>query len=144
MLISDVLRHKGSAVKRVQSTERVVDAVRKLAEYRIGVLVVEDPAARMVGIFSERDFVNAVARQGETALSRPVSELMSSPVATCSPSDRIEDMLAKMTMARYRHLPVVDNGQLVGMVSIGDLVKQRLEEKELETNVLLDLQRMRA
>ena len=107
-------------------------------------LVVEDPAARMVGIFSERDFVNAVARQGETALSRPVSELMSSPVATCSPSDRIEDMLAKMTMARYRHLPVVDNGQLVGMVSIGDLVKQRLEEKELETNVLLDLQRMRA
>lgn len=144
MLISDVLRQKGSAVKRVLSNEKVVVAVRKLAEYRIGVLVVENDAGRMVGIFSERDFVNAVARHGDAALSRPVSDLMTSPVATCLPTDRIEDMLAKMTANRYRHLPVVQGGQLMGMVSIGDLVKNRLDEKELETNVLLDLQRMRA
>ena len=143
MLISDVLRGKGNAVKRVRSNETVADAVRSLSEHRIGALVVEDQRMRMVGIFSERDFVGAAARDGAAALSRQVSELMSSVVITCALSDRVDAMLAKMTVARIRHLPVVENGNLVGIVSIGDLVKHRLEEKELEANVLLDLARLR-
>ena len=144
MLISDVLRGKGHAVERIQSNARVSDAVRRLSEQRIGALVVEDPWMRMLGIFSERDFVNAVAREGEAALLRQVAELMSSPVITCAVAERVDAVLAKMTIARIRHLPVVENDQLVGIVSIGDLVKQRLEEKELEANTLLDLFRMRA
>ncbi len=144
MLISDVLRGKGNMVERIRSTEKVSTAVRKLAERRIGVLVVEDQWMKMVGIFSERDLVNAVARDGDAALSRQVSELMSSAVISCALTDRVDAMLAKMTVSRIRHLPVVENGNLVGIVSIGDLVKQRLEEKELEANVLLDLSRLRA
>lgn len=144
MQISDVLRSKGRAVEKIRTTETVAEAIRRLAEHRIGALVVEDQWMRMAGIFSERDFVNAIAREGEAALRRPVSALMSSPVITCSPSDRIDAVLAKMTVVRIRHLPVVEGGQLAGIVSIGDLVKHRLEEKELEANVLLDLSRLRA
>ena len=144
MRISDVLQGKGHVVERIRSSEKVADAVRKLSERRIGALVVEDQWMKMVGIFSERDFLNAAAREGAAALSRQVSELMSSLVITCSPSDRVDAMLAKMTVSRIRHLPVVDGGNLIGIVSIGDLVKQRREEKELEANVLLDLSRLRA
>jgi CBS domain-containing protein len=144
MLISNVLRSKGNAVERVQATAKVAEAVNKLCQHRIGALVVLDQRMAMAGIFSERDFIYAAAREGAAALSRQVSELMTSCVITCSPSDQIDTMLAKMTTARIRHLPVVENGQLVGIVSIGDLVKRRLEEKELEANVLLDMMRMRA
>lgn len=144
MLISDVLQSKGHRVEKVRSNEKVAEAVRRLSEHRIGALVVEDQSMRTVGIISERDFTNAVARQGAAALTRLVSDLMSSPVITCALTDRVDAVLAKMTVARIRHVPVVDNGKLVGIVSIGDLVKRRLEEKELEANVLLDLARLRA
>jgi CBS domain-containing protein len=144
MLISDVLHGKSREVVKIGADEKVADAVRKLAAHRIGALVVEDRWLKMAGIFSERDFVNAAAREGANALDRRVQELMTSPVITCSPSDRIDGVLAKMTVARIRHMPVMDNGRLVGIVSIGDLVKHRLDEKELEANVLLELSRMRA
>ncbi len=143
MLISDVLHGKGHAVEQIRSTATVAEAVRKLSARRIGALVVEDQWMRMAGVFSERDFVNAVAREGAAALERQVSELMSSPVITCAPGDRIDAVLAKMTVARVRHMPVVENGQLSGIVSIGDLVKHRSEEKELEANVLLEISRLR-
>jgi len=144
MLISDVLRGKGSSVLKVRPTDTVAAAVGRLAEHRIGALVVEDRWMHIVGIFSERDFINAAAREGTAALERTVEELMSAPVIHCNPSDRINAVLATMTMRRIRHLPVIADGQLIGIVSIGDLVKHRLDEKELEASVLLEIARMRA
>jgi len=143
MLISDVLHIKGREVVRVQSTDRVLDAVKILSERRIGAVVVEDQWMKLVGIFSERDLLNAVARRGASALDCQVNELASTHVLTCGSSDRIDAALGLMTMRRIRHLPVVDDGELSGMVSIGDLVKYRLDEKELEANTLLEISRMR-
>jgi CBS domain-containing protein len=144
MFISDVLRNKGYQVEKIHPTDSVELAVRKLSEHRIGALVVEDPWMKPVGIFSERDFINAVARSGGAVLGFEVQQLMSTPILTCRPSDRIEAVLATMTMARIRHLPVIENNELKGIVSIGDLVKHRLDEKELEASVLRDIQRMHA
>ena len=97
-----------------------------------------------VGIFSERDFINAMARDGAAVLGLDVQQLMSTPLLSCRSSDRVDAMLAKMTIARVRHLPVIEENELKGIVSIGDLVKHRLDAKELEASVLLDLSRMRA
>jgi CBS domain-containing protein len=144
MLISDVLDIKGHEVVKIGTGDSVTAAVAKLAKHRIGALVVEDRWTRLVGIFSERDFVNAIAEHGAAALELPVEQLMSSPIIFCAMRNRIDAALATMTLKKIRHLPVIDNGQLRGIVSIGDLVKHRLSEKELEASVLLDLSRMRA
>ena len=144
MLISDVLRKKGTDVVRVVSSDSVTSAVKKLSERRIGAVIVEDHWMKLVGIFSERDLLNAIARRGPHALDCQVHELMTTPVTTCRSSDRIEAALAMMTMKRIRHLPVVNDGELKGIISIGDLVKYRLDEKELEASVLLEISRMRA
>jgi signal-transduction protein with cAMP-binding, CBS, and nucleotidyltransferase domain len=142
--ISDVLHDKGHKIVKVRTTDTVESAVRKLSDERIGAVVVEDQWMRHSGIFSERDFVNAVAEHGAKALTFQVEKLMSSPVITCRLTDHVETAMAAMTMAKIRHLPVLDNGQLVGIVSIGDLVKHRLDEKALEANVLLDIARLHA
>jgi len=144
MLIADVLHSKGHDVVKVRPIDTVETAVRKLSEHRIGALVVENQWMKLVGIFSERDFVNAIAHNGADALRFQVQQLMSVRVITCRSSDRIDAALAAMTLAKSRHLPVVDDGELRGIVSIGDLVKHRLDEKELEANVLLELSRLRA
>jgi CBS domain-containing protein len=144
MSISDVLHGKGHHVVKVRTTDTVQAAVRKLADERIGAVVVEDQWMRTAGVFSERDFVNAVAEHGPKALTFLVETLMSAPVVTCGPKDQVETALAAMTMAKIRHLPVVENGKMVGIVSIGDLVKHRLDEKALEANVLLDIARLHA
>ncbi len=144
MLIADVLRDKGYQVVKVRATDSVTLAVGKLAECVIGALVVENRWMKPVGIFSERNLVSAIARDGAAALGFEVQELMSAPIVSCHTSDRIDTALAAMTMARVRHLPVIDDGNLRGIVSIGDLVKHRLDEKELEANVLLDRSRMHA
>jgi CBS domain-containing protein len=143
MSIADVLHEKGHEVVKVQATDTVLAAVKKLAQRRIGAVVVEDAWMRLAGIFSERDFVDAISRSGASVLDQPVEVLMSSPVVTCRSTDRIEDVMAAMTKARIRHVPVMENGHLAGIVSIGDLVKHRLDEKALEANVLLDLARLR-
>jgi len=143
MLISEVLRAKGSEVVKIRQTETVAAAVQKLADHRIGALLVEDQWMKPVGIFSERDFVNAVVKQGAATLDVPVQQLMSSPMITCKPSDRIDAIMATMTTKKIRHLPVMESGKLLGMISIGDLVKHRLDEKELEASVLLEIARMR-
>jgi CBS domain-containing protein len=144
MSISDVLHGKGHRVVKVRTTDTVQTAVRKLADERIGAVVVEDKWMRHAGIFSERDLVNAVAELGAQALTFPVEKFMSAPVVTCRPNDTVETAMAAMTMAKIRHLPVVDGGQLTGIISIGDLVKHRLDEKALEANVLLDIARLHA
>jgi len=143
MLIADILRSKGHEVVKARTADSVALAVGRLAEHRIGALVVEDRWMKLVGIFSERDFVNAIARDGAAVLGFDVQQLMSSPIISCRSSDRIDAALATMTVARIRHLPVIDDGVLKGIVSIGDLVKHRLDEKELEANVLLEISRMR-
>ncbi|HBK06718.1 MAG TPA: inosine-5-monophosphate dehydrogenase [Acetobacteraceae bacterium] len=144
MSISDVLHAKGHHVVKVRTTDTVQSAVNEMAAKRIGAVVVENQWMRHAGILSERDFVNAVAEHGAQALSFPVETIMSAAVVTCRPSDRVDTALAAMTMAKIRHLPVVEGGQLVGIVSIGDLVKHRLDEKALEANVLLDIARLHA
>jgi CBS domain-containing protein len=143
MLISDVLRTKGGEVVKIRPTDTVAAAVQKLAEHRIGALLVEDQWMKPVGIFSERDFVNAAAKRGAAALNLNVQQLMTSPIISCHSSDRMDAMMARMTTKKIRHLPVIDDGQLLGMISIGDLVKHRLDEKELENSVLLEIARMR-
>ncbi len=143
MLISDVLRIKGGHVVKATASDSVREAVHSLAENRIGAVVVEDQRMHLVGVFSERDFINAIAANGAGVLDLRVRDLMSAPIISCRSSDRIDAVLATMTLAKIRHVPVIDGDQLSGIVSIGDLVKHRLDEKELEANVLLDLARMR-
>lgn len=144
MFISDILRTKGHNVVKIHPTDSVEEAVHKLSEHRIGALVVEDRWMKPVGIFSERDFINAVARDGAAVLRLEVKDLMTTPVISCCSADRLDAMLATMTLKRIRHLPVIDDNELKGIVSIGDLVKHRLDEKELEASVLLDISRMHA
>jgi len=144
MLVSDVLRGKGHDVVKIHATGSVELAVRRLAEHRIGALIVEDRWMKPVGIFSERDFINAVARDGAAVLSVQVQQLMTTRIISCHSTDRVDAVLATMTTERIRHLPVIEDKVLKGIVSIGDLVKHRLDEKELEASVLLDISRMRA
>ncbi len=144
MLISDVLERKGRAVATVLPTDTVSHALHLLAEKRIGAVVVEDRWQRLAGIFSERDLVRLLARSGPSVLDEALEQLMTHNVITCRPSDRIDDLLGVMTMNRIRHLPVLDEGRLAGIVSIGDLVQYRLGEKAQEAAVLLEISRMRA
>jgi CBS domain-containing protein len=143
MLVSNILATKGRRVATVLPTDTVEYAVGRLAELRIGAVVVEDKWQKLVGIFSERDLVRLISREGGQGLRHRVESVMTSPVITCHPSDRVDAVLAIMTEKTIRHLPVIENGSLIGIVSIGDLVKNRLDEKELEAEVMLDIARMR-
>ena len=143
MQISDILRAKGTQVTTVRDTDTVEAAVRLLAEHRVGALVVQDQWGKLAGIFSERDLVTSLAHRGTPIMALPVRELMTTHVITCAGADRIEAVMAKMTLNRVRHLPVLADGHLAGIVSLGDLVHYRLDEKELEAGVLLDISRMR-
>ncbi len=141
MSVSALLGGKGSHVAAVRSTEKVGAAIAKLNEERIGALVVLDRWGKLAGMFSERDVIRALAQDGAAALDYEVHELMTPDVTTCTPRDAIETVMATMTAHRIRHMPVMSEGRLVGLVSIGDLVKFRLDEKEAEANVLLDIAR---
>jgi CBS domain-containing protein len=143
MLISEVLLAKGRLVAKVLPTDTVRDAVSQLASRRIGAVVVEDAWQKLVGIFSERDLVRLLAADGPAALDHRLQNVMTHNVITCSPDDRIDDVLRLMTMNRIRHVPVLERGTLCGLVSIGDLVNHRLVEKQQEANVLLEISRMR-
>jgi CBS domain-containing protein len=141
MSVSALLGGKGDHVTTVRTTETVSAAITKLNDERIGALVVLDRWGKLAGMFSERDVIHALARDGAKALDYEVHELMTPDVTTCGPDDRIEDVMALMTAHRVRHLPVMTGERLVGLVSIGDLVKYRLDEKEAEAKVLLDIAR---
>jgi CBS domain-containing protein len=143
MSVRSVLRRKGPEVATVRAQDKVGAAVKMLWEKRIGALVVNDKWGKLAGMFSERDVISGLGRQGAGALDLEVGELMTPDVTTCSPDDRIDDVMQVMTAHRVRHLPVIEGGRLVGIVSIGDLVKQRLDEKEEEAHVLLDIARAR-
>jgi CBS domain-containing protein len=143
MVISHVLDGKGRGVASLLPDDSVATAVAVLAERRIGAVVVQDRWQKMQGIFSERDLVRLLASDGAAVLGRSLQGVMTHAVITCRPQDRIEAVLAVMTRNKVRHVPVTEQDRLVGIVSIGDLVKYRLDEKELEADVLLEIARMR-
>ncbi len=143
MFISDVLRIKGRLVSTVLPSDSVKTAVQMLADQRIGAVVVQDQWQKLVGIFGEREFAQLLARDWSHGLDSRVKDAMNHLIITCRSSDRIDAVLAAMTVNKIRHVPVLDDGALVGIVTIGDLVKHRLDEKELETGVLLEIARMR-
>lgn len=131
MTLAHVIESREQDIVTCTATATVEQAARLLAERRIGALpVFED--GKVIGIFSERDLLYCVAREGTAALHRPVSEAMTSPVITMDPSADLLEALALMTRRRIRHLPVLEEGQMIGFVSIGDLVKYRLETVEAE------------
>ena len=135
MTIALVLRDKGAAVETVTADTSVHDAVRRLGEKRIGALpVVED--GQIAGIISERDVIYRLRDHGPDMLGWPVSRIMSSPAITATPDTEVLVALALMTQRRIRHLPVVDGGKIRGIVSIGDLVKHRMERIEAEADAM--------
>jgi CBS domain-containing protein len=136
MNVDGILRSKGARVVTIRPDASVADLVAGLRDAGIGAMVVSADGRAVDGIVSERDVVRALAQHGGRVVDRPVSDLMTRNVVTCSPGDTVKQLMTEMTRRRIRHLPVVDNGSLVGIVSIGDVVKNRLEEMETETNVL--------
>lgn len=137
MKVSDIVRIKGSEVATLDPSDTVAEAVRKLAELSFGALVVSADGSSLDGILSERDIVRSLDHDPDT-LAAPVSALMTTEVVTCSMSDNISDLMELMTGRRIRHLPVVAEGELAGLVSIGDVVKARLAELEDERRHLED------
>ena len=135
MTIAAVLRGKGSEVETITGGETVTEAVRRLGEKRIGALPVVE-GERIVGIMSERDVIYCLREFGAEVLDWPVSRVMSSPAITAEPSMDVLAALALMTQRRIRHLPVVDAQQIRGIVSIGDLVKHRMERIEAEAEAM--------
>jgi CBS domain-containing protein len=129
MRIADVLRNKGTAVATVVPETTVRDLLAGLAEHNIGAMVVLGPDG-VAGIVSERDVVRKLHEYGADLLSRSVAEIMTTVVATCSPQDSVDDLSVLMTQRRVRHIPVLEGGRLAGIVSIGDVVKTRMEELE--------------
>ena len=135
MTIASVLHGKGSAVETIASDATLFDAVRKLGEHRIGALPVVE-GSRITGIISERDVIYSLRDHGPEVLQQPVSQAMSSPAITVSPETDVLAALALITQRRIRHLPVVEGGEICGLVSIGDLVKYRMERIEAEADAM--------
>lgn len=129
MRIADVLRTKGSAVATIDPDVPVTELLRALAEHNVGAIVVVGPSG-VEGIVSERDVVRRLHEFGSDLLSSPVSAIMTTDVFTCSPSDTVDSLTVVMTERRFRHVPVLSDGQLVGIVSIGDVVKSRIGQLE--------------
>jgi CBS domain-containing protein len=132
MLIAHVLRDKGAAVHTLAAEATLEQAAKELYDLKVGALVVLDEKGGIRGVFSERDLVREVARRGNEALSLPVSKVMTRDVFTARLDETIDDGLARMTDRRIRHLPVLGEGKLIGIVSIGDLVKHRIAAVEAE------------
>jgi CBS domain-containing protein len=136
MRISDVIRAKGNAVVTVQPDMDVRALLAVLAEHRIGAVVVSSDGTTVDGIVSERDIVRALADRGAAVISEPVSAIMTTEVQTCTPESPVVELMSVMTHGRFRHVPVVVDDRLVAIVSIGDIVKNRVGELEIERDSL--------
>jgi CBS domain-containing protein len=137
MNVAAILKQKGRAVATIPPTLTLIEAAGRLAHRRIGALVVVDDNGGIDGIISERDIVRALAEEGATCLTRPVAEAMTRQVVTCQESDTLDELMSMMTARRFRHIPVVaDDGDLVGIVSIGDVVKHHVAEIEMEATAM--------
>jgi CBS domain-containing protein len=138
MTVSIVLAGKGRDVVTIDPNASLAAAVELLAEKRIGAVVIVGADRRIVGILSERDIVRALAEQGRKALDEPVSAAMTRKVSTCHERETIASIMERMTRGKFRHVPVVDQGRLAGIVSIGDVVKHRLSEVEHDSAAMRD------
>jgi len=136
MNVETILRSKGRDVATIGPNETIGAAVKELISRNIGALVVSGDGKGVNGIISERDIVHALADQGADLLTSKVAQVMTHRVITCDPSDSVEKLMAEMTNRRLRHFPVVEDGRLCGIISIGDVVKNRLDEVEYEARSL--------
>ena len=136
--VRDVLQAKGSEVHAVAPATPVMRVVQRMRVDQIGAYVVSSRVGQLDGLVTERDVLNAIARRGPGALELPVSAVMSRAPLTCSPDDTVRAVMAEMTRERVRHLPVVEHGQLRGIISIGDVVKASIDDADLETSVMRD------
>jgi CBS domain-containing protein len=136
MTVKAILSRKGNNVITIEPTVTLSAAVNILAEHRIGAVVVAGADKQVAGILSERDIVRALAQRGPGVLEEAVGQVMTRKVVTCTESDTMAALMERMTQGKFRHLPVVERGKLVGLVSIGDVVKHRLGEMEHESNAL--------
>jgi CBS domain-containing protein len=138
MTVSIILAAKGREVASVEPNATLSSVVALLAERRIGAVLILGVDRRIVGIVSERDIVRALAERGAAALDDPVSRIMTRRVSTCSEGETISSIMERMTAGKFRHLPVVDQGRVVGIISIGDVVKHRLQEMERDSAAMRD------
>ncbi|EJW10316.1 Inosine-5'-monophosphate dehydrogenase [Rhodovulum sp. PH10] len=138
MTVKTILDRKGSDVATIDPATSVATATKTLGERGIGALVVTGTESRVIGIVSERDIVRALGTRGGEVLETPVSEIMTRKVATCTQHDTIDELMQQMTEGKFRHVPVVEHDRLIGIVSIGDVVKSRLEQMEQESDALRD------
>ena len=138
MTISIILARKGREVVTIEPSVSMASAVGLLAEKRIGAVLILGTDRRVVGILSERDIVRALAERGAGALEEPVSQTMTRKFSTCNENEPVSNIMERMTDGKSRHVPVVEQGQLVGIVSIGDVVKHRLHEMERDSATMHD------
>jgi CBS domain-containing protein len=138
MNVATILKSKGTAVETASADLTLMDAAQVMAAKRIGAIVIVDEAGRILGIISERDIIRELATHGAQASTRPVSAAMTRTVITCARDDTLDDLMGQMTSRRFRHLPVVEDNKLVGIVSIGDVVKHHIAEVEMEKTALRD------
>jgi CBS domain-containing protein len=138
MNVEHILSEKGRKVVTIDPQRTLADAARTLSEKRIGAIVVSTSAQPVLGILSERDIVRAISEKGAAALDEPVSRYMTAKVVTCTGRSAINDLMETMTTGKFRHVPIVEEGRLTGIVSIGDVVKYRVAEIEIESRALRD------
>lgn len=137
MLVSQILKHKkNQGIVTIAPDTGLAQAVGEMSAKRIGCVVVSSDGETLEGILSERDILMDLARRGATCLEGKVADVMTRNVETCARDDRADDILARMTEGRFRHLPVVEDGKMVGLISIGDVVKARLDELTMEKDAL--------
>ncbi|MVT49148.1 CBS domain-containing protein [Bradyrhizobium yuanmingense] len=137
MTVRSILNTKGHQIMSVEPDTKLADAIKLLAEKKIGAVLVMSQS-RLEGILSERDIVRVLGERGAGVLEAPVSEVMTRKVVTCKETDTVAELMEMMTTGKFRHLPVIDNGKVVGLISIGDIVKRRVQEYESEQEALRD------
>jgi CBS domain-containing protein len=138
MTMTAILSAKGGDIVTIEPTATLAAAAKLLSERRIGAVLILGPGDRVAGILSERDIVRALSARGAAVLDEPVGQSMTRNVVTCGKDDPIASVMERMTQGKFRHLPVIEQGKLIGIVSIGDVVKQRLTEMEQESEAIRD------
>jgi len=138
MMIKNILKNKGDVVITIGAFDSLRDAIDKMVKHKVAALVLKN-GAEVAGVVSERNILQAIANHGAAVLGAPVGHFSTGPLVAVSPEETAKRVMSLITHSRIRHLPVMENGQLTGIVSVGDIVKYRLEEVEMESNVLRDL-----
>jgi CBS domain-containing protein len=136
MTVAAILKHKGHSVVTIDPTATVPEIAARLAEHRIGAVLVQDRAEQLLGIVSERDIVRSIASNGARTLEMTAGQLMTRLLHLAHPDMTVEEAMRKMTLGRIRHLPVMNDGVVVGMISIGDVVKSRIMQQDTEVDSL--------